>query len=85
MDNEHIAQTNQSVKSVPKNLVLSGIVGIMIVVSLFQSFQLSKLQGYTKGLLTVQSVKASAITTQTATPLPTRPAASGLPSQVGGC
>lgn len=72
--------------NVSKEVVLSGVTGLLVLVVVFQSFQLQQLKGYSQGLIEIQTAQASTVSVPVATPpAPTRPSNGGLPAQVGGC
>lgn len=86
MTEDSTVQKSPLLKNVSKNLIFSGVTGLLILIVLFQSFQLQQLKGYAQGFLQVQNAQtASAAAAPAATPTPARPTNSGLPSQVGGC
>lgn len=84
MSQEITTNNSPLFKKISPNLILSGVTGLLILIVLFQSFQLQQLKGYAQGFLQGQEVKAA--TTITPTAAPVRPTNSGrLPTQVGGC
>ena len=71
-------------RSVSKEAILFGVTGVLVLVVLFQSFQLQQLKGYAQGLIEVKSARASVAPAQANT-RSARPSNGGLPAQVGGC
>lgn len=75
-------------KNISKNLVVSGVMGILILTAALQALELNQMKGFAQGFLQGQKVKAATVAAPTAAPTatPVRPEnTGGLPSQVGGC
>ncbi len=66
-------------KKLSLNFIFPAVAVLIILIVVFQAFEISQLRGYAKGIIESGAVQgASAVA-------PARSSGSALPSQVGGC